>query len=65
MSAKKFSLSVSGGLSDSQINDLARPLGRILERFYADPENEAKFQKWMAERSSQQCLTPPKKTLSP
>lgn len=34
-------------LSDSQINDLARPLMDILEVFYADPKNEEDFQKWL------------------
>jgi galactose-1-phosphate uridylyltransferase len=34
-------------LSDEQISDLARPLGEILEKFYADPKNEEDFQKWL------------------
>ena len=34
-------------LSDSQINDLARPLMDVLEVFYADPKNEEDFQKWL------------------
>ena len=45
MSATKFSLNTK--LSDSQINDLARPLMDILEVFYADPKNEEDFQKWL------------------
>lgn len=34
-------------LTDEQINDLARPLVRILEAFYQNPENEKKFQEWL------------------
>ncbi len=34
-------------LSDSQINDLARPLMGILERFYEDPKHEEDFQEWL------------------
>jgi hypothetical protein len=45
MSATKFSLNTK--LSDSQINDLARPLMDILEVFYSDPKNEEDFQKWL------------------
>lgn len=34
-------------LSDSQINDLARSLMGILERFYEDPKHEEDFQEWL------------------
>lgn len=34
-------------LSDSQINDLARSLMDILERFYEDPKHEEDFQEWL------------------
>ena len=34
-------------LSDVQINDLARPLVDVVTKFYADPENEEDFQKWL------------------
>jgi hypothetical protein len=38
---------VNTKLSDSQVNDLARPLMGILEAFYKDPKNEEDFQKWL------------------
>lgn len=34
-------------LTDTQISDLARPLVSIIQTFYADPENEKGFQKWL------------------
>jgi hypothetical protein len=34
-------------LTDNQINDLARPLAGIVEKFYQDPKNEEAFQKWL------------------
>lgn len=45
MSATKFSQTLK--LTDSQVNDLARPLMEILERFYQNPKNEANYQKWL------------------
>lgn len=45
MNVTGFSLNVN--LSDSQVNDLARPLMGILEQFYKDPKNEEDFQKWL------------------
>ena len=49
MNVTRFSpnVNVSVSLSDSQINDLARPLMEILEAFYQDPKNEEDFQKWL------------------
>lgn len=49
MNVTRFSpnVNVSVSLSDSQINDLARPLMGILEAFYQDPKNEEDFQKWL------------------
>lgn len=37
-------------LTDEQINDLARPLIRIVTEYYKDPKNEEKFQQWLKER---------------
>lgn len=34
-------------LSDTQINDLARPLVSIVMEFYEDPKNEEDFKKWL------------------
>jgi hypothetical protein len=34
-------------LTSQQINDLAKPLKGILEKFYEDPKNEEEFQKWL------------------
>lgn len=34
-------------LSDTQINDLARPLVGIVMEFYEDPKNEEDFKKWL------------------
>lgn len=34
-------------LTPNQINDLARPLVGIIEKFYEDPKNEEDFQKWL------------------
>jgi hypothetical protein len=39
-------------LTDTQVNDLAKPLGEILEKFYADPKNEEDFQKWLKAKES-------------
>lgn len=49
MNVTRFSpnVNVRVSLSDSQINDLARPLMGILEAFYQDPKNEEDFQKWL------------------
>lgn len=49
MNVTRFSpnVNVSVSLSDSQINDLARPLMGILEAFYQEPKNEEDFQKWL------------------
>ena len=45
MNVTKSSMNVK--LSDSQVNDLARPLMEILEAFYKDPKNEEDFQRWL------------------
>lgn len=45
MNAKRFSQSMN--LTNAQVNDLARPLMGILEKFYKDPKNEEDFQKWL------------------
>ena len=37
-------------LSDSQVNDLARPLVRLITKFYEDSQNEEDYQKWLKER---------------
>jgi hypothetical protein len=34
-------------LSEKQIEDLARPLMGILEKFYQDPKNKEDFDKWL------------------
>lgn len=34
-------------LTNNQIDDLSRPLGRILEKFYKNPQNEEDFQQWL------------------
>lgn len=34
-------------LTSEQINDLARPLMGIVEKFYQDPKNEEEFNKWL------------------
>lgn len=34
-------------LTPEQINDLARPLKGIVEKFYQDPKNEEEFNKWL------------------
>ena len=34
-------------LTKEQVNDLARPLARAVEAFYADEENERKYQEWL------------------
>ena len=34
-------------LSETQVNDLARPLVGIIIKFYEDPKNEEDFQKWL------------------
>ena len=34
-------------LTDTQVSDLARPLVSIIQNFYAEPENEKGFQKWL------------------
>ena len=34
-------------ISKEQVNNLARPLVGILERFYQDPANVESFQKWL------------------
>ena len=49
MKLTRFSpnVNVSVSLSDSQINDLARPMTVISEEFYKDPKNEEDFQKWL------------------
>lgn len=43
-------------LSDSQVNDLARPLMGILEQFYKDPKNEEDFQKWLRNVEAQKQI---------
>lgn len=45
-------LPMSVTLTDSQINDLARPLSVIIEAFYQNPENEKKFQEWLKGQST-------------
>ncbi len=37
-------------LTDFQINDLARPLIGILQKFYEDPKNEHAFQEWLKQQ---------------
>ena len=44
-------------LTESQINDLAKPLLGILEKFYQDPKNEEAFQKWLLSVEKQGELT--------
>jgi hypothetical protein len=34
-------------LNANQIEDLAKPLPGIIEKFYQDPKNEEAFQKWL------------------
>lgn len=34
-------------LSDTQVNDLARPLVGIVMKFYEDPKNEEDFKEWL------------------
>jgi len=41
-------------LSDAQVNDLARPLVSIIQNFYANPENEKGFQRWLLNVEEQQ-----------
>lgn len=43
-------------LSDAQVNDLARPLMGILEKFYQDPKNEEDFQKWLRNVETQKSI---------
>lgn len=40
-------MSQSVSLSETQINDLARPLMNILETFFQDPNNEEDYKKWL------------------
>lgn len=54
MKLTRFSLNVS--LTDSQVNDLARPLMGILEKFYQDPKNEEDFQKWLRNVETQKSI---------
>lgn len=54
MNVTGFSLNVN--LSDSQVNDLARPLMGILEQFYKDPKNEEDFQKWLRNVEAQKQI---------
>lgn len=59
-------LPMSATLTDSQINDLARPLSVIIEAFYQNPENEKKFQEWIKGRSTDlQEVSRPKHSYSP
>lgn len=48
-------------LSDTQVNDLARPLVGLIIKFYEDPENEEDFKKWLLyvekERERERKLT--------
>lgn len=37
-------------LSDAIIGDLARPLARIIMRYYENPDNEKKFQEWLKQQ---------------
>ena len=41
-------------LSTTQVNDLARPLMGILEKFYQDPKNEEDFQKWLTQQKEKE-----------
>lgn len=50
MNSEKILSISSPVLTDSQINDLARPLIDILEAFYADPKNEQAFQEWLKQQ---------------
>lgn len=34
-------------LSDTQVNDIARPLVGIVMKFYEDPKNEEDFKEWL------------------
>lgn len=37
-------------LLNNQINELARPLIKIISDFYANPENEKKYQEWKSQQ---------------
>ena len=47
----KKNLSISNPvLTESQINDLARPLVGIVQKFYENPKNEQAFQEWLEQQ---------------
>lgn len=50
MNTENRLLPLSTVLTDEQVNDLARPLVRIIETFYQNPENEQALQKWLKEQ---------------
>lgn len=50
MSIDKNSPNPKYVLAKAQINELARPLVRIVEEYYKDPKNEEAFQKWLKEQ---------------
>ena len=41
-------------LTDVQVEDLAKPLVRILEEFYQNPENEKGFQTWLQQKKQRE-----------
>lgn len=45
------------GLSDEQVNDLARPLVGIVISFYEDLENERRYQEWLLNVEKQRKST--------
>jgi hypothetical protein len=44
-------------LNSEQVNDLARPLMGVLEKFYQDPKNEEAFRKWLQNTNKAKGLT--------
>lgn len=41
-------------LTEEQIEDLARPLVRLVKEFYKDPKNVAAFETWKAEKDKKE-----------
>lgn len=41
-------------LTEEQIEDLARPLVRLVKEFYKDPKNVAAFEAWKAEKEKKE-----------
>ena len=50
---KKLSIS-NPVLTESQIEELARPLVAIVRKFYENPKNEEDFQKWLQARTNKE-----------